>query len=107
MNDLKQETWITLLISAIHYFLQDVFIAKYEDSYRLIVIDNNKKLVDKTYKTMEDAKTDFYRVFYHRLVTKDARIEWSHEYLPEVKWLMNKFNKKPAPMPPKKKKKVL
>jgi hypothetical protein len=107
MNDLKQETWITLLTNSLYYYLHYVFIVIDEDSYRLIVLLNNRKLCDKTYKTLEDAKTEFYSVFHHRLGKIVIEDKWSHEYHPDAKWLTNKLNKKPAPMPTRNKKKVL
>jgi len=93
-KEIEIENTISLLINSIYYFLEFVFIIASEGDYRLFVLNDNHVILDKHYKTFEDARMAFKRYFSARAYKKWNNAEWSHFYPVDKKWLRDKLNHK-------------
>jgi hypothetical protein len=91
----EAKTRICILINAVYFFLESVFIVVEKDQYRLVVIHNRKLIVDERYDTIRGAKIAFYRMYKEKACAKGLRNEWSANYEPDKRWLSRKLEAKP------------
>jgi len=88
----RTPTKISILINSPYYFLEHVFIIIVDDDYRLLVIDNNIILWDKSYKTIKDAKIAFAKRFGYMAFNRIKEKQWSPQYAPDKDWLRDLLN---------------
>ena len=84
-------TMITILVTAVFYFLENVFITIADGDYRLLVIRDSQVLWYKNYKSIKGAKIAFSKRFGHMAYKPSIRKVWSHPYPPDGDWLMKKL----------------
>jgi hypothetical protein len=83
-----EEVTMSVLLSALYFFLSTVIVIKSNNQYRLVVIHGKHLLVDVTYSTLRGARIAFQRLFgYKRIESEENKDEWSHFYPPDEKWL--------------------
>jgi len=79
---------IILLVNSPYYFLGCVFIAvENSESYRLVVLHNNRVLTDIRYKTVRGAKIAFSKFYREKAWREDIKADWSITYPPDADWL--------------------
>jgi len=81
---------ISMLLNAIHFFLDSVIVIHSEAEYRLIVIHQGDILVDKSYTSLKGAKIAFHKIYRHQACTEDIKAKWD-EYIPDPRWLKMKL----------------
>jgi hypothetical protein len=81
---------ICTLLNSVYYFLEHVFILCQDDSYRLVVLHNNRLLLDRYYRTLRGARMAFRKIFRHHAWKEDVKSMWSHCYYPDEDWLEEK-----------------
>jgi hypothetical protein len=79
-----EEREISLLVNAIDYFLESVFIMCYKGEYRLIVMHNGRVLVDESYHTARGSKIAFYRFCRNRVWKEGVKPRWSPFFNPDI-----------------------
>ncbi|MCP4152656.1 MAG: hypothetical protein GY757_33275 [bacterium] len=93
---MQNEIRISLLTTALYYWLEYVFIAELNGKYRLIVYNKGKILVDDCYKDAKGAKIAFQKIYNYRLTETISKIlqekgktkaKWTPFYPPHKKWL--------------------
>ncbi len=89
---------ICILINAVYYFLESVFVVISEDHCRLVVIHSGKLIVDQCYDTLRGAKIAFYRMYKEKGCVSNMHNEWSANYEPESHWLKGRLNSMPHPI---------
>ncbi|NIM18190.1 MAG: hypothetical protein GTO45_39820 [Candidatus Aminicenantes bacterium] len=77
---------ISMLINSAYYFLQYVLIMRENRQYRLLVIHHKRKLMDKTFDKLKEARS-FFSMSFENQMKKPTKPEWSHLYPPEPGWL--------------------
>jgi hypothetical protein len=77
---------ISRLQNSIYYFIELVYISKYNDDYRLIAIHHGHILCDRLYPGLRGAKIAFVKLFKHKLWDSRAKPAWSHLYTPDSDW---------------------
>lgn len=82
---------ISLLINAIYYFLECVFILHEEDDYRLVVLQQRRVLLDKRYKTLRGAKIAFKKFYNWKAWNERVNADWSQPYNADDHWLEEKL----------------
>jgi len=89
----KKENTISLLLNAGFYFLQRAFIMKGNDGkrYRLVVIHNNRVIIDHDYRTLRGAKIGCAKTVQCRGFKGKLKTEWSPFYVPGAKWLEDRL----------------
>ena len=88
LNQVDNNQQVCTLRNASYYFLDHVVIIDEKDHYRLIVVKNRKKLMDKTYLTSKGASIAFTKRFKRQCTfITDAIPEWNSVYQPEPGWL--------------------
>ena len=87
----KQEAKISILVNAVYYFLESVFVVINEDHCRLVIIQNQKLIVDQCYDSLRGAKIAFYRMYKDKCCVKGLKTEWSISYSPDSRWLSEKL----------------
>ena len=85
-----EKSWISLLINAIHYFIDSVFIQQLKKGYQLVVLQKNKVLMIKHYPTYRGCKIAFNRLFKYKACKEEIKPFWSHFYYPDNDWLEEK-----------------
>jgi len=80
------EPSITVLANSAYYFFNHVLILEENKQFRLLVVNNNKKLIDKTFKTPGGARICF-KNFLKKKEIMLKNEEWSQYYPPDPKWL--------------------
>lgn len=75
---------ISLLVNAVYFFIETVFILKLSDGYRLIAIHNNTLLCDGTYKTPKGAKIAFNKRYSYKAWKKGVKPDWTPFYSPNT-----------------------
>jgi hypothetical protein len=93
-----KQTKICILVNAVYYFLESVFIVISEDHCRLVVIHNKKLIVDQCYETLRGAKIAFYRMYKDKGCVTAMSNEWSANYHPDSKWLEKRLKLQPQPI---------
>jgi hypothetical protein len=87
----KAPVHISLLLNAVYFFLQCVFIMRTEKGYRLIVVHQNRLLTDRTYKTFKGARIAFSKLWSYKAWESGVKPEWSLFYPPEPSWLSDRM----------------
>jgi len=82
---------ICILLNAIFYFVNSVFIINDNGKYQLVGEHNGKLLIDKSYRTLRGAKIAFSKLFNYRGWKQDTRAEWSGFYPPDRQWIEEKL----------------
>lgn len=93
-----KEAKVCMLINAVYFFLESVFIVIAEDHCRLVIIHNRKLIVDHCYDTLRGAKIAFYRMYKNKGCIPGVQNEWSSNYVPDKKWLSQKLKTMPQPI---------
>jgi hypothetical protein len=88
----EEVRYISRMINANLVFLKYVFILKESEGYRLVIAQENLKLVDCLYKTLQGAKVGSIRFIFNRDPEIDFAPVWSYFYPVDEKWLENKLN---------------
>jgi hypothetical protein len=87
MNNQESKYPITALINSVYFSLDYTLIVKEGNGFRLLVIHNNKKLVDKIYTTLKGARIAFHRAFKKFGYKADIETDWTKFYNPDTMWL--------------------
>lgn len=85
-----EKPMISRLINSVHYFIRYVFILRFEDTYRLVGLNNRKVLIDKQFPTARGSRIAFQKTFKSKACTGDIKPEWSIFYCPDIQWLEKK-----------------
>jgi hypothetical protein len=89
--DIKtQEIEISMLLNAIHYFLDCVFIIHSHRQYRLLVFLSDSILLDQQYTSLKGAKIAFQKFYGHQACLEGIKARWD-EYIPESWWIKKKM----------------
>ena len=94
------ETQVTVLLNAVYYYLDSVFVVIAEDHCRLLAVHNQKLVVDDCYETLRGAKIAFYRMYKEKACVNGLKPEWSVGYSPEKEWLNKRLEAMPHPIYP-------
>jgi len=86
----NQETEISMLLNAIHYFLDCVFIVHAHRQYRLLVFMSDNILLDQQYTSLKGAKIAFQKFYGHQACIEGINARWD-EYIPESWWIKKKM----------------
>jgi hypothetical protein len=86
----NQEIEISMLLNAIHYFLDCVFIIHSHRQYRLLVFLSDKILVDQQYTSLKGAKIAFQKFYGDKACLEGIKARWD-EYIPESWWMKKKM----------------
>ena len=86
----SQEIEISMLLNAIHYFLDCVFIIHGHRQYRLLVFMSDNILLDQQYTSLKGAKIAFKKFYGHQACIKGINARWD-EYIPESWWIKKKM----------------
>ncbi|MCP5046733.1 MAG: hypothetical protein GY940_06150 [bacterium] len=83
---------ISLLVNAIFYFIEHVFILKVpgEGGFRLVAFHKGRVLTDENYKTARGARIAFSKMYHYKAWKEDVKPDWSHFYDPDQMWLNDK-----------------
>jgi hypothetical protein len=79
-----------MLLNAIHYFLDCVFIIHAHRQYRLLVFMSDNILLDQQYTSLKGAKIAFQKFYGHQACTGSINARWD-EYIPESWWIKKKM----------------
>lgn len=85
---------MSLLINSAYYFIESVFILRWNDHYRLVVIHDGKMLVDSLYGTARGARVAFAKMFRDKAWSNEIKPEWSHFYEPDVSFYHEAINRR-------------
>ncbi|MCP4653733.1 MAG: hypothetical protein GY858_10195 [Candidatus Omnitrophica bacterium] len=89
--ELRQENHspvrISRLINSIYYFIENVFIASENESYRLVAVHHGNLLTNETYKTAKGARIAFFKFWSYRAWEEGVKPKWSRFYPPDPEWL--------------------
>ena len=86
----NQEIEISMLLNAIHYFLDCVFIIHAHRQYRLLVFMSDNILLDQQYTSLKGAKIAFQKFYGHQACIEGINARWD-EYIPERWWIKKKM----------------
>lgn len=81
---------ISMLLNAIHYFLDCVFIIHSHRQYRLLVFLSDNILLDQQYTSLKGAKIAFQKFYGHQACIEGIKARWD-EYIPESWWIKKKM----------------
>ena len=90
IDNRDQEIEISMLLNAIHYFLDCVFIIHAHRQYRLLVFMSDKILLDQQYTSLKGAKIAFQKFYGHQACIEGINARWD-EYVPERWWIKKKM----------------
>ncbi|MCP5049596.1 MAG: hypothetical protein GY940_20670 [bacterium] len=79
-----EEEKISVLTNSLDFFLGSVFMLRDNESYRLVVMHNERVLIDEPYKTAKGAKIAFYRFCRYRVWKEGVKPRWTPFYNPDV-----------------------
>jgi hypothetical protein len=85
--EVKEKQMISMLTNSVYYFIQDVFILKIKDKYRLVALHQRKVLMDKCYPTERGCRMAFQYFFKDKALSEDVKANWSQFYNPDKRWL--------------------
>lgn len=68
---------ISVLLNSIYYFLQYAFIITAKNDSRLVVIHNNRVLMDHHYKTLRGARIAFQKKYKTKAWKNGVKANWS------------------------------
>lgn len=86
----NQKIEISMLLNAIHYFLDCVFIIHSHRQYRLLVFLSDNILLDQQYTSLKGAKIAFQKFYGHQACIEGIKARWD-EYIPESWWIKKKM----------------
>ena len=86
----NQEIEISMLLNAIHYFLDCVIIIHSHRQYRLLVFQSDNILLDQQYTSLKGAKIAFQKFYGHHACLESIKARWD-EYTPESWWINKKM----------------
>lgn len=86
----NQEAEISMLLNAIHFFLDCVFIIHSHRQYRLLVFMSDNILLDQQYTSLKGAKIAFQKFYGHQTCLEGIKARWD-EYIPESWWIKKKM----------------
>lgn len=86
----NHEIEISMLLNAIHYFLDCVFIIHSHRQYRLLVFQSDNILLDQQYTSLKGAKIAFQKFYGHHACLESIKARWD-EYIPESWWIKKKM----------------
>ncbi len=89
-DKINQETEISMLLNAIHFFLDCVFIIHSHRQYRLLVLMSDNILLDQQYTSLKGAKIAFQKFYGHQACLEGVKARWN-EYIPESWWIKKKM----------------
>ncbi len=89
----EQTLEISILINAIFYFIERVFIIKNpeREGCRLVVMQNRRVKVYEDYETVRGARIAFNRMFKRKAWKSGIKPDWSHFFDPDEQWLDEKL----------------
>ena len=88
----QEERKISRMINSALFFLHYVFILKEPHSFRLVIVQNKRKLFDWEYDNLEDAKAACIRIIREKnTFKKRLSPRWSFFYPVDEKWLEDKL----------------
>jgi len=82
---------ISMLLNAIHYFLDCAFIIPSHRQYRLLVFLSDNILLDQQYTSLKGAKIAFQKFYGHQACLEGIKARWD-EYIPESWWIKKKMD---------------
>jgi len=82
-----------LMTNSIYYFLEFIFILIEHGTFRLVVLQHNRLLMDRRYKSLRGAKIAFSKYYTAKRWQENIEPDWSPAYHPEVTWLEEKLTK--------------
>ena len=85
----KQPPMISMLLNAVHFFLDCAFIIHAAGTYRLVVLHVNNVLLDKSYTSLKGAKIGFNKIYSRQACTENVNARWA-EYTPNTTWMEKK-----------------
>ena len=85
---------ISRMINSVFYFLKFVFILKEGNHYRLVAIEDRKKIIDLNYKTLKGAKIGCIKRLRSRFNNNEMKPVWSFLYPADEKWIKDKLDRK-------------
>ena len=88
--ELGQEAMISVLLNAIHYYLDCALVIPSSRQFRLLVFHLDRILLDKHYTTLKGAKIAFHKFYRHQACTEGVKARWD-EYVPEGSWIEKKM----------------
>ena len=88
--DQEQETMISMLLNAIHYYLDCALVIHSARQFRLLVFHLDRVLLDKQYTTLKGAKIAFHKIYRHQACVDGVKARWD-EYVPEGSWIEKKM----------------
>jgi hypothetical protein len=89
-DDQDQQIMISMLLNAIHYYLDCAIIIHSAQQFRLAVFHRNTVLFDKPYTTLKGAKIAFHKIYRHQVCIEGVEARWD-EYAPEYSWIEKKI----------------
>ncbi len=92
MNAQQSKYPVSLLLNSVYFFLHYVLIVKEGEIFRLLVIKNGEKLVDKKYRTIKGARIAFHRSYKKQGYKDNIETEWTYFYNPDITWLEELLN---------------
>lgn len=87
----EQETTISRLLNSIYYFLDFVFVISSDEGYRLVILHQDRVIMDASYSSLRGAKIAFAKFFYEQTWAENVQPKWSHFYQPQHNWLDKKL----------------
>ncbi len=88
--NLENKKEISILINSVYFFIEFVFILRFHDHYRLVVLHRRKVLTDARYRTLKGARIAFSRMFRRKSWKEGTKAQWSPFYNPDIEWLTEK-----------------
>ena len=85
-----QDTMISMLLNAIHYYLDCVMILHLGYQFRLLVFHRSSVLLDRQYTSLKGAKIAFHKIYRHQACIDSVKARWD-EYVPECSWIEKKM----------------
>ena len=82
------------MINSFFYFFKFVFILKDDNRFRLVIIQENRKSLDRKYKTIKGAKIACAKWLSLVSGSPEVKPVWSFLYPPDESWLQDKLNRK-------------
>jgi hypothetical protein len=89
-GEIDRQIKISILLNAIHYFLDCVFIIHSYRRYRLLVLNSDNIIVDQHYTSLKGAKIAFHQIYRSQACIKGTKAVWD-EYIPEQWWIKKKM----------------
>jgi hypothetical protein len=85
-----EDFMISMLVNAVYYFIDCVYILRSKGKHRLVVLHQNTVLHDKYYPSDGECKIAFQKLFKDKAFNEEIQPDWSHFYDPDKRWLAKK-----------------